>query len=278
MSRSEVVKDSVSAVLFGGLGNQLFQYCAARHLAEVWNANLQFYEGFLRKGTERRDLEIPVQTHPLPRGSLQLLQRRPARTVLRRFGLDVRFEDRQTPIDGEWSAQKGKKTLLFGYWQDRRYFPGSASHLQEMFAIPSTPDGFVGLHIRMPDTSTPASADIHGRPTADYVLRALDCEAFEGLPVRLFSNRATEALAFIGPKAAARIAVVSSSSGARDALVEMAGCSGLITSNSTLSWWAATLSAGHTIVAPRRWYTSDSIQVPEGFLSNSWKVLLNDLH
>jgi hypothetical protein len=271
------LEDSVSAVLFGGLGNQLFQYCAARQLAEEWKVRLEFYEGFLRKGVERRQLEIPVPTRSLPRGALQILQRRPARTALGGLGLDVRFEDKQSPMGEGWTQQKKRRTLLFGYWQDRAYFPGSAHHLREMFSVPTSPNGFVGLHIRMPDTATPASSDIHGRPTADYVLKALETDAFAGLPVRLFSNRPTEALESIGAVAAARVADVSASPSARSALVEMAGCSGLITSNSTLSWWAATLSAGHAVVAPARWYLANSIVLPQGFLADSWKVIPNDL-
>ncbi len=264
--------------IFGGLGNQLFAYAAARRLAIASDAELVIDDvsGFARDYVYGRHYQL---------GHFRITSRKASaaerlepvarlrRYLLRKVNRLLPFEHRHflqqegMDFDPRMLTIRPSGVLhLEGYWQSEAYFKDIESLLREDLRIEPPVDtrniemssriqacNAVAVHVRFFDL--PDEQGVTNAPLG-YYARAV--ERMEELVPQahyfLFSDQPDSARACI-PLSDDRITCVSHNQGDANAYADlwlMTQCQHFIIANSTFSWWGAWLSAsaGKHVIAP----------------------------
>jgi hypothetical protein len=269
--------------LYGGLGNQMFQYAAGRAMAK--NRSVYFDPGFLRSNnacaahfTARRfelgifpNIRIKFADAFFPRlvnshhGIFRLLRR------LFRQLIKVVHDDQFKTIPG--TKQHPGLIYLDGYFQHHFHLNKIRNLLLQDFAFPalnetslrwaakiSSSENPVSVHVRRGDYLKPAHKSFHGLLPLTYYK-----EAIQVLDKRL--NKPTyfifsedhewcrTAFQFLGDLA---IIVQTQDADWADMCL-MSKCKHHVIANSSFSWWAAWLnpSDDKVVVAPKNWYINE---------------------
>jgi hypothetical protein len=282
-----LVREPIVAVnIIGGLGNQLFQYAAARALADRLSANL------ILDCSDQRDRKVELGRYHI-RASILDSPSLVRKTYLRlpgKFGGKlseaaqrllppfIKIDDRNFHSFQEQSwfqydermEQLGGAVYLDGFWQSFRYFDGSRDSIREDLRLlaPLNPTN-VKWQRRMTET---ASVCVHVR-RGDYVCRAqtfgLCAITYYKLAMEYLRARHADAqfflfsddLAWCQQNFAADELIFVDANGPDspvDDLELMRSCRHHIIANSSLSWWGAWLatSPAQIVVAPLPWFIS----------------------
>ncbi len=276
----------IIARLDGGLGNQMFQYAAARALAERHDTEL---------GLDLRVYDGPSQfdygldhfaiTGRILDGS-ELPPSRKAnriRYLMWRAGLvGPDFLDQKDDAFQDGFLAAKPDTYLRGYWQSERYFADVAEIIRNEFRIttPATPENLtladqirssnsVSMHIRRGDyVSDPLANATHGLCTMEYYTAALEkvSQATGALPhVFAFSDDPSWARENLEIGAPFTVVDLNDSDHQYEDLRLMSICRNHIIANSSFSWWGAWLNGDETktVVAPRTWFRDPSKLNPD---------------
>lgn len=265
--------------LTGGLGNQLFQYAAARALAERSQAEvvLDTWSGFVRDFEYRRTYGLgcfPIRAReatPLERAPFWI--HRAMTAVNRRTNLGngkvsrrsrwkrLRWETSADSFDPQALDQPAKGNVwLSGYWQSPQYFDQFAGILARELAPPPPSKRSaldlgrrarkvesVAVGVRLyEETRSPGGNSSDGKiKSIDQINRAIDAvsaKAPNALYVIFCSHRAPELAAIRTPSAPV---FVTGSDGYVDPIESlwlMSCCKHHVLTNSTFYWWGAWLS------------------------------------
>ena len=294
--------DRVIARLFGGLGNQLFIYAAARAVALRNSAELVLdtTSGFESDTLYRRNYQLA--SFPIAGRVASASERlepfsRVRRGLLRRVNSRRSFDDRTylfqegVDFDPRLNEFELKGTVhLEGYWQSEKYFKEFESKIRRDLSIPIPMDevnqrtlaaikksNAVSVHFRFFDSGDDQSTSNAG---SDYYARAIaDCEGRLAEPhYFVFSDqpeRAAELLQ-IGPERFTCVTHNRGDAGAISDLFLMSQCTHFVIANSTFSWWGAWLSdqQSKTVIAPsfvKR--TGETCWGFDGLLPAEWRLL-----
>lgn len=271
--------------LQGGLGNQLFQYAAAKALATHHKMELVLDDSWFistPKGLTPRHLmlnafNIPEKyaTHRkfLPKN--RLLQK--LILFFPRLNESIFHESNPFSYDGSYFDEvlsPERKYFLIGYWQSFKYFEHIrptlqktlkpkhqlSTHYNKLLEKIRATDS-VMLHIRRGDYVTLKSASsLHGAIPLSYYLKSM-AQILKWHPQAhffVFSDDIKWAIENL-PKEYSLTFVLSETAGEDSVISElslMTQCKHHIIANSSLSWWGAWLSDGdfnQKIIAPSRW-------------------------
>jgi len=286
--------------IFGGLGNQLFCYAAARRLALENNAELVLDDvsGFVRDHDYRRHYQLDHFNIPCRKCTsaerlvpLSRVRRYLKRVMNRRLPFEARRYIQQEGFDFDprlLAVKPRGKVYLEGYWQSEQYFKDVESTIREDLRITPPRDKTnrtvaecirgclaVAVHVRFFDA--PQEQAVNNAP-GDYYARAFarmeaiapDAHYF------VFSDQPTAACALI-PLPEDRITLVAHNQGDENAYADlwlMSQCQHFIIANSTFSWWGAWLAehVGKQVIAPefevregKMWWGFDGL-LPEDWI------------
>lgn len=264
--------------IFGGLGNQLFCYAAARRLALVNNAELVIDDvsGFAYDHDYQRHYQLDHFNIPCRKATAaERLEpfSRVRRYLKRRWNQRLPFAQRaylvQEGIDFDQRLLHLKPqgtVYLEGYWQSEDYFKNVEAAIRQDLRIKPPTDAAnltlaaqicgctaVAVHVRFFDQ--PQAPGINNAP-GDYYTRAT--ETMERLAPAahyfIFSDQPEAARARI-PLPDARVTLVAHNQGDEHAYADlwlMTQCQHFIIANSTFSWWGAWLAerAGNQVIMP----------------------------
>ncbi|MCE1235669.1 MAG: alpha-1,2-fucosyltransferase [Hyphomicrobiales bacterium] len=270
----------IVANIIGGLGNQMFQYAAARRAALKAGcplgldltsmANYRAHAYGLDQFVLAEGLVPDVDGPSFARGKgifgrLRRALRGECNVNEKAFVFDPAILDLASPA------------RMVGYWQSERYFVDVADRIRADFALvrPMTAhrravfdaiegSESVSVHVRRGDYVTnPAAAAFHGTCSLDWYERSVAVAA-EGMSAPrffVFSDDPDWARANLRLPGAAEF--VERSADRRDAedMHLMAACRAHVIANSTFSWWAAWLDPRPDVrvVAPRRWFAGGDL-------------------
>jgi hypothetical protein len=269
----------ILARLFGGLGNQMFQYACARGLAHTLGAELGL------------DLSASASYGPRPYAldglsiSASIASAEEVRSFMWRAGISRRlprwlrhyqvYRERSFTYDPAVRALRGN-VLLEGYWQSARYFDDVAALVRREFGLKAALEGenaawaarirdanAVSVHVRRGDyVSNPQARQLHGLCDLDYYRRAVEAVAQSQTRPQLFVFSDEPAWARENLRLGFPTAVVESA-GENSAQVDMhlmSLCRHHVVANSSFSWWGAWLNGrpDKMVVAPRRWFLVDT--------------------
>jgi len=301
---------AVFAHLLGGLGNQMFQYAAARAVSVRCRAPLILDISWLASETERQFDLWPFRTGTARPFALspfciqaKILQSgRPQSQWVSRFRhfadrLNRRFGARklgapiyrETPFQYDCSVQSLQAPVyMYGHFQSEKYFADCGSVILEDFQIKDPPrpeaqalldrikaSDAICVHIRRGDYVTDRTVNaFHGLCSIDYYHRGLEDTA----------NRLTQPECFVFSddpvwvrqnlklNLPATIVDIHGPDEAHEDLRLMAACHSYIIANSSLSWWGAWLGrrAGKRVVAPRQWFRAARHDEERDLVPDGW--------
>lgn len=270
--------------ILGGLGNQMFQYAAARALAlsrqQAFRLDLSGFNGYrLHHGYElERVFGCPVekatatdvrnilgwQSAPL---ACRVLAR-PQLSILRRKGFVVE------PHFSYWPGITlvPPDCYLVGYWQSERYFKDAADTIRKDFTFRQamtadnaevadqiSRNNAVSLHVRRGDyVSNPRTYATHGVCSTDYYLAAIRyvSERIEQPRFFVFSDDISWVKSHLAIGFPCRFIAHNQGMDSHNDMRLMSLCRHHIIANSSFSWWGAWLnpSPGKLVVAPKLWF------------------------
>ena len=275
----------------GGLGNQLFQYSAARSLADRLNVNLGLDTREYNAGSpfEMGLKHFNIRAEFNPKG---LIKHR--KNGFSKYILDIALGNhknvyKETNLSfNNLFHSLPNKTYLKGYWQSEKYFENNQKNIFKDLQI-ITPQSkknikisenisktnSVSLHIRRGDYVTNSAYNMkHGTCSLDYYKRSVDylskslnknftIFAFSDDPEWVFKNlKLPMDIQFIEH---------NSSKKNYEDLRLMSQCNHNIIANSSFSWWGAWLnkSPKRTIISPKEWYIDKNIKNMD-IIPNNW--------
>lgn len=275
----------IAATLVGGLGNQLFQYAAARSLALRHDTNLLLDLSLLRgpqsELASARAYELGcfrIEAHlvdrvrswesipPGPglrfRAASRVRRARATFRVLRQRGFELQPAFFDAPDN----------TLLVGFWQSERYFESYADRLRAELSLPepsraaaalvkrvSHPSS-VSIHVRRGDyANDPATKRAHGLLPETYYRTALERIGGD-LDVYVFSDEPDYCRRELDVGRPFTVVDLPGAPAYEDLRV-MSACTHHVIANSSFSWWGAWLDPrpDTVVVAPQQWVADAAV-------------------
>jgi len=272
-------KHKIVSRIFGGIGNQLFCYAAARRLAVFCNAELIIDDvsGFAYDKLYRRTYQLDNFSIPCVKATAKERLEpfsRLRRYIKRTYNFCLPFTNRsyiqEICLDFDsrlLKLQPSGTVYLDGYWQSESYFKDIEEIIRKDLKISVPVDKAnsfmaslirtslaVAVHVRFfdePNSRSPYNL------LDDYYTNAIaKMESLvPGAHYFVFSDRPDDALAII-PLPENRITLVTHNKGDTNACADlwlMTLCKHFIIANSTFSWWGAWLAAEEEkiVIAPR---------------------------
>ncbi|MDD2774385.1 MAG: alpha-1,2-fucosyltransferase [Gallionella sp.] len=278
----------VISQIIGGLGNQMFQYAAARAVSIRTGGRLRLdISGFanypLHQGFElqkifnftpeiatRQDVQQTLgwQSNPL----VQRLVLRSNMARLRRNSLVVE------PHFNYWQGINllSKNSYLVGYWQSEKYFADVAQQIRAdfLFRLPMSSLNViaekkilavnaVSLHVRRGDyVNNAKTTATHGVCSLDYYREAIDCTSRRVNAPHFFVFSDDIGWVKDNLKIDYPHQYITHNQGAEsyNDMRLMSMCQHHIIANSSFSWWGAWLNPDDKkcVIAPKRWFANDT--------------------
>ena len=270
------MKKKVITRIKGGLGNQLFCYAAARHLALITNAELviDHISGFSRDKTYRRQYALNrFNIHGRNATAWERLEpfERYRRGFSKLLSSKLPYEQRQYIEEDKLGYDEtilklrlnNEITYLDGLWQSELYFKEIESIIREDCRIKIPCDAVnqemakrivscnsIALHVRWFDTSGTSSQNVgidYYRKAIDLIRRKVNAPHFF-----VFSDNPNAAMKKLDLDKS-EFTIVQHNKGEESAFADMwlmQQCRHFIVANSTFSWWGAWLgeSASQSLV------------------------------
>ena len=279
----------IKVKLNGGLGNQMFQYAAARRLAEHHKTFLKAFFVSTMAGDTKRQYDLGC-FHLTPEFSV---------TSLSRYEIKIRaMIGKLIPIEGEQVTEKSfhfdpailslpDGVTLNGYWQSEKYFKDVEDLIRSDFEFKSPLTrknaqiakrikacNSISLHIRRGDYAyDPKTNAFHGLINLDYYHRALAYIESKSpqSKVFVFSDDIDWVRKSLKLPKAEYIDWNQGNNSFKDMQL-MSLCNYNIIANSSFSWWGAWLNSNpkKIIIAPRQWFKDQTIDtkdlIPTGWI------------
>lgn len=285
--------------IWGGLGNQMFQYAAARALTIENNAALLVDTSTFVKNTIH---ETPrnYRLNVFPNIGLEIVDSKIVDKIVPKFKVgflnklykifnrNIRLNKRHKIENGLIYSKITMNTdilYLDGYWQSEKYFLSNADSIRNDFDLSYlntnpvlesiiekiTSRESISIHVRRGDYVTNASANAHhGTCDLDYYYRAIN-KLVEKIPIDVSFFIFSDDVSWC--KENLRISsehfYVETKEDYHD-LYLMSICKHNIIANSSFSWWGAWLNdnASKNIIAPKKWFATDATTdlIPENWI------------
>lgn len=281
----------VAVHIYGGLGNQMFQYACGRALALRNGADFQIDDRDFSAGPGQlfglHHFNIVRQSGTGGRLPPRKTQR--VRYLTWRYlGLAPKFtREKGAAFDPNIVSLKGD-VWLHGYWQSERYFEDFCDRIRDELTIVTSPDErnrqvlreiqnrqAVSVHVRRGDyVSNPKAHAYHGLCSPEYYRQAARHVAgnLASDPVfYIFSDEPDWARGHLDLPFETRVLGHNDSEHNYEDMRLMAACRHHIIANSSFSWWGAWLnpSPEKIVVAPARWVADASNENPH-ITPKSW--------
>lgn len=264
----------IVARLFGGAGNQLFQYAAGRALADRLGVELALDRRYVgRTGQPRADAFAHfrnarfTEACRLPPAKMDGLLRY---GLWRLFGRNPRFHREAGLGFNPRFFDLPDNTYLHGYWQSPRYFGRSDARLRDDLAM-TTPLDAANADMAARIAAAPVSVSVHVRRgdyvgdgafaacTPGYYRTAIDHVAGrvgQAPTCFVFSNDPGWARENLSLGHETVVVDLNDENAGHFDMHLQSLCDHNIIANSTFSWWGAWLNAtpGRIVVAPKAWF------------------------
>jgi hypothetical protein len=283
--------------LYGGLGNQMFQYAAGRRLAAVHDTQLKMDRSWFNAdqgpnppAIREYELECFVlaqnftSTKDLARIDLpgRSLQGKLYRKVAGPIKL---FRESETAEFYPEVLKAPNDSCLDGYWQTEKYFADKAELIRTDFNFKAKASGknlelarqissvnSVSLHVRRGDyASNPQTKAFHGLTSLQYYQTTVEkiSKQVDSPHFFVFSDDPDWTKKNI--KIAAPTTYIGHNKKGFEDLRLMSLCKHHIIANSSFSWWGAWLnpSPDKIVYAPRVWFANSKIDIKDR-LPSSW--------
>lgn len=284
--------------LMGGLGNQMFQYAAARRLAYANEAQLKLDVRWFKNNGEIDTLrnyalnKLNIKEDFASSSEIRKYVRKDPRKTMGRILTYSPFSKRSFILEKHYHFDPSVLRLhdnvyLEGYWQSEMYFKDIEGIIREEFSFRVEMDALnrqiaetirntnsVSIHVRRGDyVSNQATSLFHGTCSLDYYRLSIEkitarvkdphFFVFSDDPPWVKENlKLAHTASFIGHN--------EQKKGHEDMRL-MSLCRHHIIANSTLSWWGAWLCMNpeKIVIAPAEWFRNKEIDASD-LLPERW--------
>lgn len=271
--------------LLGGLGNQLFQYAAARQLAELRGVELKVdVSGFEKYKLHKYSLHhFNISANSATKEEVEKFKSSEKfpklSSILSKIGIYKQFGHvyRERYFHFDPLLQKAPSDILLsGFWQSEKYFQDISNILYKEFQI-ITPFGgineeislniissnSVSLHIRRGDyVSDSNTSKIHGVCDLSYYERCIKVieEKVTNPQFFVFSDDPDWASQNLKLNHVTTYIRNNNADTNYEDLRLMSLCSHNIIANSSFSWWSAWLNMNSSkiVMAPKQWFNESN--------------------
>lgn len=292
----DLSKPMIVIKIFGGLGNQLFQYAAGRSLAIANNCELKldlsWFELFnLHNGYELGRFPIKAEIASVYDVSrLTGNQTRWMKALRRKIG----FNNKAHFIEPSFSFCSDFNNLsspmfIEGYWQSYKYFesvfPIICAELKPISPLSDASATVaeqilmtqaISIHVRRGDyVANQAINKVHGFIGLEYYLIAIQhIKKNVALPhFFVFSDDMEWAINHLGLQDNVTFVSHNTGSASNEDMQLMSLCKHNIIANSSFSWWGAWLNQNQNkmVIAPKRWFNNQT-NTPD-LIPSQWVVI-----
>lgn len=285
-----MAEPAIYARLFGGAGNQMFQYAAGRVLADQLGCDLVLDSRYIAGSVDRGDCFAHytnarfTRSTALPPAKMDGALKYALWRVLGRA--PRLYREKALGFDPQLLAQPAG-TYLHGYWQSERYFAQAADQIRQdlkfttplndanaqmatQIAAATTP---VSFHVRRGDY---LAGDTYAACTPEYYRAAAAHLAGALGPITcfVFSNDPGWARDNLNLGHDTVVVDINDETGGHFDLNLQSICAHHVIANSTFSWWAAWLNGapGKQVIAPKAWFAKPGMDNPD-LCPPSWTLL-----
>lgn len=261
----------ITVRLIGGLGNQMFQYAAARALAQRHNTkvilDLTWFDQKFDKNTTPRHYELDAFN--LDTTSIKYTGTFPQKVIRKllqpsiynepHFHFSNRFEKLPNNIrlEGYFQSEKYFKNIRSTLLEDFTWCTPASSQNQKLLNAIMSDDQSVSVHVRRGDYITNKSAkSFHGLTPIQYYKKAMAIMAskIKSPNLYIFSDDpkwCKSNLRFDHPT----VYISHNTQGVEDMRL-MKSCRHNIIANSSFSWWGAWLNENNQkiVIGPKAWF------------------------
>ncbi len=285
-------KDKKQVILFGGLGNQLFQYFFGLYFEKMEKKKVLFNENISQNfgSNHSNSLSSYLTIEVIPRKSklhskiftiamrvLMKLQRELKTSVISRI-----FRVYIAPNLGYLSEKDLDKNSnkFVGYFQTWRYFesiqgkihfynqltPNRSDLYKDLSELVSS-DSSIGIHIRRGDYLLLSQE--YGILALGYYEKALQLLGGDSSSkIFIFSDNILEAKIFLSELDRNSDWTYVSGIGPLETMLLLGQCRKICISNSTFGYWAAQLGNPEAVVAPKKWFRN--LEDPTDLVPTNW--------
>jgi hypothetical protein len=273
--------------LMGGLGNQLFQYAAARRIAFINNVPLKLdISGFevyklhkysLRAFNIQEMFASAEEINALKHEEQGLIKVLLTKTKKGRHSLDVPYvKEKHFQFDPDILKLKAP-VYLDGYWQSEKYFKDIEDIIRREFTVKARSDeknekmageiaaaSAVSLHIRRMDYITDKNTNqILGTCSMDYYSRAIEkiLKKVANPHFFVFSDDAEWIMENMKIDALSTFVIHNGPDKNYEDLRLMSLCKHNVIANSTFSWWGSWLNSNpeKIVYCPSQWFKAKEL-------------------
>jgi Glycosyl transferase family 11 len=271
----------IIARLSGGLGNQLFQYAAAKALATHLNTTFKLETITSLQKDKLRHIALHDLSTRFELATIKevkqfvyfpsLYRHEPA--FFSKLGKHI-YREPGFHFDEQFFKQTDP-VFIDGFWQSPSYFKNIETIIRQDLTIKEElikavkekgkeleTTSSVAVHIRRGDFLKPKAAAYHGVLDAAYYVKAIELvkEKIPGATIHYFSDDIEWVKQHL-PGANA-IFVSSFTKSALEDFYLMTKCKHNIIANSSFSWWTAWLNnnPGKIVIAPKNWFVDSNIK------------------
>jgi len=279
--------------LYGGLGNQLFQYAFGRYLAELKGVllflDINQFEKYKLRGYNLGEFNISENfINQSISKKYSFFESNRLNNLYNKLMFNNGYtKERTFDFDEKLFEIKHNTIYLEGYWQNERYFSPIKNILRNEFTLRNqlsdnakstenlicSKTDSVSVHIRKTDFLKKENKKIFNDLTASYYKNAIKemIHHSKNPHLFIFSDDFTwvkENIHFDLP-----ITYIDSYNPAHEDLYLMSLCHHNIIANSTFSWWGAWLNNNKEkmVVGPKNWFSNGRSVEP--FKVESWKFI-----
>lgn len=291
----------ITIKIVGGLGNQLFGYFAGRYFHLTRGVQVRYDISDQLNGLGIHNVTLTALNLPGKFGAYDedfilrvpnIFMRRILRKLLRTWRSKTKAEkyyvSRFVGFDNDLENMSIEGKYLSGYFQSAQYFQKLVETIPNIKTVtPNEPSGWftkiqdeilqkrpIVLHVRRGDYMK--YADTYGLLSEDYFVNALK-QMKQQIPdskdseVWIFTD-SFDIVKYGMPKLVSNEVIVLEvpiEISDSEVLIAMSLSDKIVISNSTFSWWAATLNTDKLmVVAPSKWYRN--MDDPTGLLPSGW--------
>lgn len=265
--------------LIGGLGNQLFQYAAAKALALETKQKLYLdvsqFESYKLHNYALNHFNVISKTYKKPNRYL--------RKIKSFYQKNTFYKEVDFGYNPDLISLKGNTVYLEGYFQSEKYFIKYEKEIRDDFEVISslkkdTADTIkkiesvnsVSIHIRRGDY---LNNPLHNTSKEEYYTKALEIiESKVVNPVYfVFSDDMNWVKANFSTNQETVFIDFNDASTNFEDLKLMAACKHNVVANSSFSWWGAWLNknSDKIVIAPKLWFNDHSINIKD-IIPTSW--------
>lgn len=286
----DIEKSRVIIKLGGGLGNQMFQYAAAKALALHRGSELYLdITSYHFPANDRSYSLHPFSlSAPLIHDSFELtptfvnrIRRRVSNFCRRRY-----FEKKNFYFDEEFFNLSGE-VYLYGYFQSEKYFEAYKKVIRSEFQLRSPPSheaqrviekirkyDSICIHIRRGDYVGNVA---HGVLPQEYYSRGIELlsKDLKNPHCFVFSDEPQWAMENFQSKIPYSVIDINTPSEPYEDMRLMKECHHFIIANSSFSWWAAWLgvNSNKKVIAPKQWYQLEKFNDVQDLIPSDWILL-----